>query len=52
MRLGKVVDLARDDLVLDAETPHVLVRPKTIRNLKTASSNRSVPLTAVPPSSV
>lgn len=45
MRLGEVVGLAHNDLVLDAETPHILVRPNFIRDLKTASSNRSVPLT-------
>ncbi|WP_299960365.1 tyrosine-type recombinase/integrase [uncultured Roseobacter sp.] len=44
MRLGEVAGLAHDDLVLDGETPHVLVRPNSIRDLKTASSNRSVPL--------
>lgn len=45
MRLGEVTGLSREDIVLDAETPHILVRPNSIRDLKTASSNRSVPLT-------
>ena len=45
MRLGEVAGLAHDDLVLDAEKPHILVRSNAIRDLKTASSNRSVPLT-------
>ncbi|WP_342070558.1 site-specific integrase [Yoonia algicola] len=45
MRLGEIAGLTQDDLVLNDETPHVLVRPNSVRNLKTASSNRSVPLT-------
>lgn len=45
MRLGEVAGLSQEDIVLDAETPHILVRPNSIRDLKTASSNRSVPLT-------
>lgn len=44
MRLGEVVGLAYEDIALGAETPHILVRPNAIRDLKTASSNRSVPL--------
>jgi len=45
MRLGEAAGLCHEDIVLDAETPHVLVRPNAIRDLKTTSSNRSVPLT-------
>ncbi len=45
MRLGEVAGLSQEDIVVDAETPHVFVRPNSIRDLKTASSNRSVPLT-------
>lgn len=45
MQLGEVAGLSTEDIVLDAETPHILVRPNAIRDLKTASSNRSVPLT-------
>ncbi len=45
MRLGEVTGLSHKDIVLDAETPHIFVRPNTIRDLKTASSNRSIPLT-------
>nr|MBC6967378.1 Phage integrase family protein [Roseobacter litoralis] len=45
MRLGEAAGLTHDDLVLHGEVPHVLVRPNSIRHLKTASSNRSVPLT-------
>lgn len=44
MRLGEAVGLTRDDIILDAVTPHVLVRPNAVRGLKTAASIRSVPL--------
>jgi integrase len=44
MRLGEVAGLSQEDIVLDTETPHILIRPNSIRDLKTASSNRSVPL--------
>mgnify|MGYP000294413761 CR=1 FL=1 len=44
MRLGEVAGLSQEDIALNAETPHILVRPNAIRDLKTASSNRSVPL--------
>ncbi len=44
MRLGEVAGLSQEDIALKAETPHILVRPNAIRDLKTASSNRSVPL--------
>ena len=44
MLLGVVACLADEYLVVDGETPHVIVRPNFIRDLKTASSNRSVPL--------
>lgn len=44
MRLGEVVGLTQDDLALNAETPHVLVRANSVRDLKTDSSIRSVPL--------
>lgn len=45
MRLGEVAGLSQEDIVLDAETPHIIVRPNSFRDLKTASSIRSVPLT-------
>lgn len=44
MRLGEASGLSHDDLVLDGEIPHVLVRPNSVRGLKTNSSTRSVPL--------
>lgn len=45
MRLGEVAGLTQDDIFLNAETPHVLVRANSVRDLKTESSVRSVPLT-------
>lgn len=45
MRLGEVAGLSQEDVILDTETPHILVRPNAIRHLKTTSSNRTVPLT-------
>lgn len=44
MRLGEAAGLTSDDLRLDEDTPHVLVRPNEVRGLKTKSSTRSVPL--------
>jgi len=44
MRLGEAVGLLVQDLVLDAEVPHVIIRPYDHRPLKTASSRRIVPL--------
>lgn len=45
MRLGEAVGLKYEDIVVaGTDTPHVLVRPNSIRTLKTASSTRSVPL--------
>ncbi|AIU28656.1 recombinase [Pandoraea pnomenusa] len=43
-RLAEITGLALDDLVLDAETPHVVIQPHPWRSLKNASSARSVPL--------
>ncbi len=44
MRLGEVAGLSQEDIVLKTDAPHILIRPNAIRDLKTASSNRSVPL--------
>ena len=44
MRLSEAVGLLREDVVLDHPTPHVIVRPNSIRRIKTASSQRTVPL--------
>jgi len=43
-RLGEIAGLALDDLKLDAETPHVVIKPHSWRSLKTLSSERNVPL--------
>ena len=44
MRLGEAVGLLREDVVLDAPVPHVVIKPNSIRPIKTASSQRTVPL--------
>ena len=45
MRLSEAAGLLWDDVVLSGDVPHVHVRPNSIRRLKTASSERVVPLT-------
>ena len=45
MRLSEAAGLLWDDVVLSGEVPHVHVRPNSIRRLKTASSERVLPLT-------
>ena len=44
LRLSEAVGLHVDDLVLDDEIPHVIVRPHSWRRLKTKASERKVPL--------
>ena len=46
-RLAEVAGLALDDLVIDAETPHVVIKPHPWRSLKTKNSTREVPLTGL-----
>ena len=43
-RLWEIAGLAKADVVLDADVPHILIRPNSIRHLKTKSSKRRVPL--------
>jgi integrase len=43
-RLAEIAGLALDDLVLDAEIPHVVIQPHPWRTLKNNSSAREVPL--------
>lgn len=43
-RLSEIVGLHRDDVVLDAASPYLIIRPHPWRRLKTASSERKVPL--------
>ena len=44
MRLSEAAGLAREDIVLDADIPHVIIRPHPWRRLKTKSSERILPL--------
>jgi integrase len=43
-RLAEVVALRKEDVLLEAEVPHVLLRPTPERSLKTSASARLVPL--------
>ena len=44
MRVAEVVGLQADDIVLDAEVPHIRLHRNSMRRLKTKSSKRLVPL--------
>jgi len=44
MRLSEAAGLHRDDIVLDDDCPHIVVRPHAWRTLKTAASERKIPL--------
>src|SRR6056300_200784 len=44
MRLAEAVGLHQDDLILDADVPHVIVREHAWRPLNTATSHRLIPL--------
>ena len=44
MRLSEVAGLAREDIVLDANIPHVIIRPHPWRRLKTKGSEGTLPL--------
>jgi integrase/uncharacterized protein YcgL (UPF0745 family) len=44
MRLSEAAGLARDDIVLDADAPHIKLIPHPWRRLKTKGSERLVPL--------
>jgi integrase len=44
LRLAEAAGLLREDIVLDADIPHVVVREHPWRRLKTSSSTREVPL--------
>ena len=47
LRLSEAIGLTKDDIVLDHEIPHLIVRPHPWRRLKTQSSEREVPLVGV-----
>ena len=44
MRLSEAAGLAREDIVLDVDIPHVIIRPHPWRRLKTKGSERILPL--------
>ena len=44
MRLSEAAGLHMDDIRLDAEIPHVVVQPHAWCSLKTAGSERKIPL--------
>jgi integrase len=44
MRLSEAAGLAREDIVLDADIPYVIIRPHPWRRLKTKGSERTLPL--------
>jgi len=44
MRLSEACGLTREDIILQAENPHLLVRSREWRRLKTATSERVIPL--------
>ena len=44
MRLSEAAGLHRDDIVLNDDFPHIVVRPYAWRTLKTAASERKIPL--------
>ena len=44
MRLSEAAGLASEDVVPDAEIPHVIVRPHPWRRVKTKGSDRTIPL--------
>lgn len=43
-RIGEIAGLLRDDVALDAETPHIIIHRNPFRRLKTKASQRKVPL--------
>ena len=44
MRLGEAVGLLKSDIKLDAEIPHISLKPHQWRTLKTKGSERSIPV--------
>lgn len=43
-RIGELVGLEDDDVLLDSEIPHIKIRPNGTRKLKTPQSERDIPL--------
>lgn len=46
-RPGEIGNLMEEDICLDADIPHILIRPKKNREIKTASSIREIPLVGI-----
>lgn len=46
-RPGEIGNLLREDILLDHAVPHIRIRPKKNREIKTASSIREIPLIGV-----
>jgi len=44
MRLAEAAGLAKEDIRLDAEIPHLIIQPQPWRSLKTKGSSRLIPL--------
>ncbi len=44
MRLAEAVGIKTEDIILDSDIPHILVRPNDKRRLKTKQSERLIPL--------
>ncbi len=44
MRLSEAAGLAREDIVLDADIPHVIIRLHPWRRLRTIGCERTLPL--------
>jgi integrase len=43
-RLSEIIGLRKDEVFLDSEVPHIILKPNEVRGLKTWTSERIVPL--------
>lgn len=46
-RPGEIGNLMEEDIILDHDVPHILIRPKKKREIKTSASVREIPLVGV-----
>lgn len=46
-RLSEIVNLRPDDIQLEHDVPHIIIRPEQNRELKTSDSEREIPLVGV-----
>ena len=46
-RLSEIVNLRPDDILLDHDIPHIIIRPEQNRELKTSDSEREIPLVGI-----